>query len=59
MPGKFHGQRSLGGYSLWGCKESDMIERPSTAAQHIQTTTIIIAVVFRTGAWGHQKAGAD
>ena len=22
--GKFHGQRSLAGYSLWGCKESDM-----------------------------------
>ena len=21
-----HGQRSLGGYSLWGCKESDMTE---------------------------------
>ena len=24
LPGKFHGQRSLVGYSLWGCKESDM-----------------------------------
>ena len=24
MPGKFHGQRSLVGYSLWGHKESDM-----------------------------------
>ena len=24
LPGKFHGQRSLEGYSLWGCKESDM-----------------------------------
>ena len=22
--GKFHGQRSLAGYSPWGCKESDM-----------------------------------
>ena len=21
LPGKFHGQRSLAGYSLWGCKE--------------------------------------
>ena len=26
-----HGQRSLGGYSPWGCKESDMIEQLSTA----------------------------
>ena len=22
-PGEFHGQRSLAGYSPWGCKESD------------------------------------
>ena len=27
LPGKFHGQRSLVGYSPWGCKESDMTER--------------------------------
>ena len=27
LPGKSHGQRSLVGYSPWGCKESDMIER--------------------------------
>ena len=26
LPGKFHGWRSLGGYSPWGCKESDMTE---------------------------------
>ena len=25
--GEFHGQRSLVGYSLWGCKESDMTEQ--------------------------------
>ena len=27
FPGKFYGQRSLVGYSSWGCKESDMTER--------------------------------
>ena len=27
LPGEFHGQRSLAGYSLWGCKESDMTEK--------------------------------
>ena len=27
LPGKSHGWRSLAGYSLWGCKESDMTER--------------------------------
>ena len=26
LPGEFYGQRSLAGYSPWGCKESDMTE---------------------------------
>ena len=26
VPEKFHGQRSLAGYSPWGCKEWDMTE---------------------------------
>ena len=26
LPGEFHGQRSLAGYSPWGHKESDTIE---------------------------------
>ena len=26
LPGESHGQRSLMGYSPWGCKESDMTE---------------------------------
>ena len=30
-PGKFHGQRSLVGYTLWGHKESDMTEWLSPA----------------------------
>ena len=27
IPGEFHGQRSLVGYSSWGCKESDTTEQ--------------------------------
>ena len=27
LPGNFHGQRSLAGYSPWGLKESDMTEQ--------------------------------
>ena len=27
FPSKFHGQRSLAGYSPWGRKESDMTDR--------------------------------
>ena len=34
LPGKFHGQRSLAGYSLWGHKESDTIEQLTL---HFQT----------------------
>ena len=30
LPGKFHGQRSLAGYSLWDGKESDMTEHTHT-----------------------------
>ena len=26
FPGESHGQRSLAGYCLWGCKESDLTE---------------------------------
>ena len=26
LPGKFHGQQNLVGYSPWGCKELDMTE---------------------------------
>ena len=25
LPGEFHGQRSLVGYSPWGCRESDTL----------------------------------
>ena len=32
MPGKFYGQRSLAGYSPWGCKELDMTEQKHCAA---------------------------
>ena len=31
LPGKSHGQRSLVGYSLKGCKESDTTEQLSTS----------------------------
>ena len=32
LPGKFHGQRSLAGYSSWGRKESDMTDPVRTRA---------------------------
>ena len=30
LPGKFHGQSSLAGYSPWDCKESDPTEHTHT-----------------------------
>ena len=30
LPGESHGQRSLAGYSPWGCKESDTVEKSQT-----------------------------
>ena len=34
LPGKFHGQRSLIGYSQWSCQESDTTEWLSTQLYH-------------------------
>ena len=33
LPGKFHGQRSLAGYSPWSHKESDMTEHTHTLSK--------------------------
>ena len=37
LPGEFHGQRSLVGYSPWGHKESDMTERLILSALSVQS----------------------
>ena len=37
VPGKSRGQRSLAGYSPWGCKESDMTEHAHTAHSYIKS----------------------
>ena len=34
LPGDFHGQRSLEGYSPWCCKEWDMTERLTLPQSH-------------------------
>ena len=34
LPGECHGQRTLEGYSRWGCKELDMTERLSFSATY-------------------------
>ena len=37
LPGEFHGQRSLVGYSPWGRKELDTTERLSTHKNKVYT----------------------
>ena len=44
LPGKSHGQRSLVGYSSWGCKELDPTER--TCKPKDTCTPIFIAALF-------------
>ena len=39
LPRKFHGQRSLAGYSQWGYKESDMTEQLSTHTKEVGNMT--------------------
>ena len=41
LPGKFHGQRSLVGYSPWGCKESDVTVRLTETDIYVHTHTHI------------------
>ena len=46
LPGKFHGQRSLAGYSPWGQKESNMTELEHV---HTHTRTPTHSVLSLTG----------
>ena len=39
LPGEFHGQRSLEGYSPWGLKESDTTEQLTLQHTHTHTHT--------------------
>ena len=50
LPGESHGQRSLAGYSPWGCKESDVTERlssPAGSSQPCNPRTLISKQDFR------------
>ena len=40
LPGESHGQRSLGGYSPWGCKESDTTEH-TLKCQRLSALTLL------------------
>ena len=44
LPGKSHGQKSLAGYSPWGHKESDTIERLNNS-----NNIVFIAALLQEG----------
>ena len=48
LPGKFHGQKNLAGYSPWGHKESDTTEQLSTHKSFEQSLIILIFRSFTT-----------
>ena len=51
LPGEFHGQKSLVGYSPWGRKESDRTERLSTCTQQtlmLKMFVNVYAFIFST-----------
>ena len=46
-----HGQRSLAGYSLWGCKESDTTE--ATWHTHTASVTCVLFCHLEKLGWVH------
>ena len=44
LPGEFHGQRSLAGYSPWGCKEMDTTEQLKLYRSKISTDSLKVVM---------------
>ena len=57
MPGEFHGQRSLAGYSPWDHRELDMTERVTLSLTFKVTTCRLQVDKVREGA--EEKWGGD
>ena len=58
LPGRSHGWRSLVGYSLWGCKESDTTERlpfpfPNTSNHMLLQFHVLVSIHPET--WDHSS----
>ena len=45
LPGKSHGQRSLVGYGLWGCKELDMTEQLNLQRSSDLSASLVVQLV--------------
>ena len=45
VPGEFHGQRRLEGYSPWSCKESDTAEQPTQSSQVVDLLNLQVLTI--------------
>ena len=52
LPGESHRQRNLAGYSLWGCKESDMTEQLTHTSGKLQIQEILNLIDPISVSWG-------
>ena len=52
LPGEFHRQRSLVGFSPWGCKESDMTEQLSLTHFTTHMKNNYSFFLFKKKHWG-------
>ena len=55
LPGEFHGQRNLAGFSPWGCKELDMTERLRHTHKCTDTMTVISTLFSTIYSWQELK----
>ena len=55
LPGESHGQRSLAGYSPWGCKESDTTEATQQARTHVLSTYCVLVTLLSAGLQQERK----
>ena len=51
LPGEFHGQRSLVGYSPWGCEELDITDQLTHTHTHTHTSalSLLLRLTFTFG----------
>ena len=55
LPGKSHGQRSLGGYNPQGHKELDVPERLSTFTRELGVRLLVWASSSMVGVWRERR----
>ena len=55
LPGEFHGERILAGYSPWGCKESDTTEQLTLSRVHLVSQLVLSVKTTRWFSGAHVR----